>query len=546
MCSPGDYVLRAEAAGRGAVGSGSEALTPADVARVLSAYQDAKTAAHAIDFEDILLLMVGLIEERPDVADEIRRHYRWFTVDEYQDITPAQEALLAGWVGERDDVCVVGDASQTIYSFAGADPASLGRFLRRWPQATEIRLDRCYRCTPEIVTVANAVLRSGERAASDRPRGAGADGPARGDLLLLRSQRPSGRVPEVVTCADDADEATTVVARIRELLAEGRSPRDVAVLMRTNGASQPLEDALAAAGLPYVLRGGERFFERPEVREALVRLRGQAVSEPAAAAGATGTTGAAAAGAGAAGEPQTLDGPSGPLVAEVVAVLAGMGWEAAGPASEGASRERWESLAGVVALAEEVQAAGGRSVTELVAEFERRAALAHAPTPDGVTLATLHAAKGLEWPCVFVVGCAEGSLPIVYADTDERVAEERRLFYVGVTRARERLVCTYALTRGGSGRAREPSRFLADLRARGGVATTATAAGVVRQGRSVGARERRRRAPSRCRVCGAGLVTAPERTLGRCSSCPGQADEALVDRLRAWRIGVAQERSVPA
>jgi DNA helicase-2/ATP-dependent DNA helicase PcrA len=239
-------------------------------------------------------------------------------------------------------------------------------------------------------------------------------------------------------------------------------------------------------------------------------------------------------------------GPSGPLVAEVVAVLAGMGWEAAGPSSAGASRERWESLAAVVALAEEVQAAGGTSVAGLVAEFERRSGLAHAPTPDGVTLATLHAAKGLEWPCVFVIGCAEGSLPIVYADTDERIAEERRLFYVGVTRARERLVCTYALTRTGAGRAREPSRFLADLRARGGVAATATPAGVVRQGRSVGARERRRRAPSRCRVCGAGLVTAPERTLGRCSSCPGAADEALVDRLRAWRIGVAQERSVPA
>jgi DNA helicase II / ATP-dependent DNA helicase PcrA len=514
MCSPGDYVERAEAAGRPGVGSGSSALGPADVARVLSAYQEVKTAAHAIDFEDVLLLMVGLIDERPDVADEIRKHYRWFTVDEYQDITPAQEALLAGWLGERDDVCVVGDASQTIYSFAGADPQSFGRFLRHWPNATEIRLDRCYRCTPEIVTVANAVIRSGQRAPGR--------GPGHGEPVLLRSQREAGRVPEVVTCADDNDEAATVVGRIRELLAEGRSPRDVAILMRTNAASEPVEAALAEAGIPYVMRGAERFFDRPEVREAMVRLRGQVAS-----------TGEA-----------TL--PSGSLGAETAAVLAGMGWEPAGPASGGASRERWESLAAVVALAEEVQAAGGTTLAELVAEFERRAGLAHAPTPDGVTVATLHAAKGLEWPCVFVIGCAEGSLPIVYADTEERIAEERRLFYVGVTRAKDRLACTWALTRTGSGRSREPSRFLADLRARGGVAATATAAGVVRQGRSTGARERRRRAPSRCRVCGAGLVTAPERTLGRCATCPGQADEALVDRLRAWRIGAATERSVPA
>jgi DNA helicase-2/ATP-dependent DNA helicase PcrA len=514
MCSPGDYVERAELAGRPGVGSGAEALGPADVARVLSAYQEVKSAAHAIDFEDVLLLVVGLIDERPDVADEIRRHYRWFTVDEYQDITPAQEALLAGWLGDRDDVCVVGDASQTIYSFAGADPESFGRFLRRWPNATEIRLDRCYRCTPEIVTVANAVVRSGRRP------------PARelghGEPVLLRSQREAGRVPEVVTCADDTDESATVVARIRELLGEGRSPRDVAILMRTNAASEPVEAALADAGIPYVMRGAERFFDRAEVREAIVRLRGQAAST---------------------GEGSL---PSGSLGAETAAVLASMGWEPVGPASGGASRERWESLAAVVALAEEVQAAGGATLADLVTEFERRAGLSHAPTPDGVTVATLHAAKGLEWPCVFLIGCSEGSLPIVYADTEERIAEERRLFYVGVTRARDRLTCTWALTRTGAGRSREPSRFLADLRARGGVASTATAAGVVRQGRSTGARERRRRAPSRCRVCGAGLVTAPERTLGRCASCPGHADEALVDRLKVWRIGAANERSVPA
>ncbi|HEX6888213.1 MAG TPA: ATP-dependent DNA helicase UvrD2 [Candidatus Nanopelagicales bacterium] len=576
MLSPGDYVARAAAAGRTGVGAGAEAVDLAGIAGVLTAYQEVKAAAHAIDFEDVLLLMVALIGERPDVADQIRRHYRWFTVDEYQDITPAQEALLTGWLGERDDVCVVGDASQTIYSFAGADPQSFTRFLRRWPDATEIRLDRCYRCTPQIVATANAVILAGAkheaRAAAARASGTGSGAgnpvearPAPVEPVLLRAQRGAGAPPDLVTCADDADEAATVVARIRELVADAYAPRDIAILMRTNAASEPIEAALAEAEIPYVMRGAERFFDRAEVREALVRLRGQVAASRAGASAGQGesTRGAdadrpsdagAARGAGAAGQSVLPTGEAaggqaleGPLVAETIAVLAGMGWEAAGPATGGASRERWESLAAVVALAAEVEAAGATTLAELVEAFERRAQLSHAPTPDGVTVATLHAAKGLEWPCVFIVGAAEGSLPIVYADTEERIAEERRLFYVGLTRARDRLVVTWALTRNRSGRHREPSRFLAEMRVRGaGVTAGASAAGLVRQGRSSGARERRRRGPSRCRVCGAALVTAPERTLGRCSSCPGSADEALVDRLRGWRGAAARERSVPA
>jgi DNA helicase-2/ATP-dependent DNA helicase PcrA len=289
------------------------------------------------------------------------------------------------------------------------------------------------------------------------------------------------------------------------------------------------------------MRGVERFFDRAEVREAVVRLRGQAAAS--AVVGRMTQGGADAA----AGDHQlALASGSGPLVAETTAVLAGMGWQPGGPASGGATRERGESLAAVVALAGEVEAAGGSTLAELVEELERRAQMAHAPTPDGVTIATLHAAKGLEWPVVFVVGCTEGNLPIVYADTPARVAEERRLFYVGVTRAKDRLFVTWALTRSGAGRQREPSRFVAEMRARGEVSAGTTAAGVVRQGRSAGARERRRRPPGKCRVCGKGLVTAPERTLGRCSSCPGTADEALVEQLRAWRLATAKERSVPA
>ncbi len=534
LVSAGDYAQAAQAAGRGLVGTGADTVDHAGVARVIAAYQEVKSRANAIDFEDVLLSMIALIGDRPDVADEIRRHYRWFTVDEYQDITPAQERLLAGWIGDRDDVCVVGDANQTIYSFAGADPTALDRFARTWPDATQIVLDRCYRCAPQIVAAANSVIRAGARAGAAR-----IGGPAAGhEPVLLRSQRAAGPAPEVVTCADDADEATTVAARIRELLATGVAARDVAILMRTNAASEPVEVALAEAKVPYVMRGAERFFERSEVREAVTRLRGAAITgagqgaDPAA--GADGLFGQSAE----AGVPA--------LVAETTAVLAGMGWAPGGPSGAGASRERWESLAAVVALAGEVAAAGTTTLGGLVEELERRAGMAHAPTADGVTVATLHAAKGLEWPVVFVIGCAEGSLPIVYADTDERIAEERRLFYVGMTRAADRLVVSWALTRTGAGRHREPSRFLAEMRVRGAPTSSTTQAGVVRAGRSRGAKQRSRRPPGRCRVCGAGLVTAPERTLGRCTTCPGNADEALVDRLRAWRLATAKERGVPA
>ncbi|MGB7983218.1 MAG: ATP-dependent DNA helicase UvrD2, partial [Candidatus Nanopelagicales bacterium] len=537
LVSVGDYPAAAAAAGRTPVGAGSEVIDLPGVAQVMSAYQDVKARAHAIDFEDVLLSMVALLGDRPDVADEVRRHYRWFTVDEYQDITPAQDRLLSAWLGERDDVCVVGDASQTIYSFAGASPDALGQFARRWPNATEVRLDRCYRCSPQIVTAANAVIRAAApRAATDvSGRGSarhGAGGPVGlPAAVLLRSQRPPGPVPEIVGCADDADEAAAVATRIQDLLASGAAARDIAILMRTNAASEPVEAALAEAGIPYVMRGAERFFDRPEVREAVTRMRGHAV-----------------AGGDRRGDvpvEQELPGADvNGLVEQVRAVLAGMGWQSGGPASGGATRERWESLAAVLALAQEVAASGRTTMSELVAEFERRAHLSHAPTADGVTMATLHAAKGLEWDSVFIVGAAEGSLPIIYADTEARIEEERRLFYVGLTRARDRLVVTWAMTR--SNRPRSASRFLADMRARGQVSTQATPSGLVRQGRSGAKKDRRRQPPGRCRVCDAGLVTGAERTLGRCRTCPGSADEHLVEQLRAWRGATAKQRSVPA
>jgi DNA helicase-2/ATP-dependent DNA helicase PcrA len=234
------------------------------------------------------------------------------------------------------------------------------------------------------------------------------------------------------------------------------------------------------------------------------------------------------------------------LVEQTRAVLAGMGWLSTGPASGGATRERWESLAAVLALAEEVAASGRSTMTELVEEFERRAQLSHAPTADGVTITTLHSAKGLEWPVVFIIGAAEGNLPIVYAEASARIEEERRLFYVGVTRAQDRLIITWSLMRPGSARQRQASRFLATLRTRRGAGDPAVTAGLVRQGTSGASKQRARgRSLERCRVCGAGLVTGRERTLGRCLRCPGVPDEQLAADLRQWRKLVAVEHGVP-
>lgn len=532
MLLPAQYAAAALEAGRPELGSGSLTVPHAEVARVLVAYHDLKSRANVLDFEDILLTLIAVIGDRPDVSDQVRSAYQWFTVDEYQDITPVQECLLQAWLGERDDVCIVGDPNQTIYSFAGAAPDSMARFARRWPGALQVRLDRCYRCSPQVVGVANSVSQSGQL------HGAGQAPQPHGWGLTLHSQRSPGPQPEVVTAADDEDEARIVTARIQALLAAGTPAREVAVLMRTNAASQPLEAALAQAGVPFVLRGGEHFFSRAEVREAIVRLRGAAAA--------------------------AREG-SADLAAATAEVLTAMGYDAAGPAGGSAQRERWESLAAVVELARQLQEragptlpssagtgpdsqpARGVGLADLVTELERRAERSLAPSADGVTLASLHSAKGLEWDHVFIIGLVEGNLPISYATTPSRIAEELRLLYVGITRARVGLVLTWALTWGSSARPRTPSRFLSLLR-RQRVLTGLPAVQPPQAPAQVATRtgRKRRGRPGRCRVCGAGLVTGAEVTLGRCRTCPGAADPELLERLREWRAATAAARGVPA
>jgi DNA helicase-2/ATP-dependent DNA helicase PcrA len=491
---PDDYAAAAERAGR-LVAS----LDPPTTARAYSAYEETKRELGWIDMEDVLLCAAAVLAEDGRVAAQVRGQYRWFVVDEFQDVSPIQQRLLDLWLGERDDVCVVGDAAQTIYSFAGATADHLTGFARRYPGARVLSLVRNYRSTPQVVAAANALL-----AAS-----------AGRESLQLRAQRSDGPPVSYSEHADEVSEATAIATEITALHDQGTPWHEIAVLFRINAQSEVFEDALSAAGIPYVVRGVERFFERAEVRQAVTLVRGAA----------------------------RADGdPGGGLVAELTAVLSGMGWSATPPASGGAVRSRWESMQALLGLAAEVAAADpDAGLRTFVEEVDRRSAAQHAPVADGVTLATLHAAKGLEWDAVFLAGVQDGTVPLVYADTPAAVAEERRLLYVGITRARTRLTVSWSSARAPGGRAtRRPSRFLDGLRPADPAAATPA-------GRRPGQPSRRRGSQvARCRVCGRPLQDAAERKLGRCTDCPGDCDEALYERLRAWRLEQATTEHLPA
>jgi DNA helicase-2/ATP-dependent DNA helicase PcrA len=504
LVEPGEYPVAAAKALR------EPPFEPARVAEVFAAYEQLKRRQGVIDFEDMLRAAVWGIEEHPDVAEQIRAQYRHFVVDEYQDVNPLQQRLLDAWLGGRDDLTVVGDASQTIYSFTGASSAYLIDFPRQRPGAVVVRLVRDYRSTPQVVGLANAVIRQA-RGVQARLR------------LELQGQRPPGPEPDLKIFPDEPGEAAAVAKRCAELIAAGTPASEIAVLFRTNAQSESYEKALAEGEVPYVVRGAERFFERPEVRQAMIALRGAVRGMP--------------------GET--------PLVDAVVEALSATGWARHAPPSGGSAREQWEALSALVVLAEEYAAAPAlvplgeagavqRDVTlaAFVAELGRRAEQQHAPTVEGVTLASLHSAKGLEWDAVFLVGLAEGTLPTTYAKTPEQLEEERRLLYVGVTRAREWLWLSYGQARSPGGRPRRPCRFLPQLDRTGG--TERAQPGDSRKA------DRRRSVVVSCRVCGATLLAGADRKLGRCPTCPSDLDEDLYERLRTWRALAAAQQKVPA
>ncbi|GAB2810833.1 ATP-dependent DNA helicase UvrD2 [Actinocorallia aurea] len=488
---PEDYAAAVAKAGR------SPGVDVVDIARLYVMYEELRRERNLLDFEGMLELTAGLLLESPEMRREVHGQYRSFVVDEYQDVNPLQKLLLEAWLGDRRELCVVGDPSQTIYSFTGATPDYLLGFTREYPDAAVVRLVRDYRSTPEVVGLANEVLKNSRQ------------------KLELIAQRPSGPAPAHASYANELDEAEDVARRAARLIESGVPAREIAVLFRINAQSEVFEQAFADAGVPYVLRGAERFFERPAVREAVVRLRGAARS----------------------GGDAELDGLG--LIHQVRAVLAGCGFTERPPEGRGSVREKWESLAALAQLAEDMAMAEPEAgLARFVAELEERAAAQHAPPLEGVTLASLHAAKGLEWDAVFLAGLADGTLPIIYAETPEQIEEERRLLYVGITRAREHLTLSWSAARSPGQRAhRRASRFL------DGIAPGSSTPLPPRVERA--ARAPKARGPQPCRVCGRSLLRAVERKLGRCESCPAEVDEALLEALKEWRAETAKVQKVP-
>jgi DNA helicase-2/ATP-dependent DNA helicase PcrA len=432
-----DYEQRL--ASRGAPGS----LSPEQLLAVIAGYEQLKDERRMLDFEDVLLATAGMIESEPSVAMHVREGYRHFVVDEYQDVSPAQQQLLDLWLGGRRDLCVVGDASQTIYSFAGATPEYLLDFERRFQDATVVRLERNYRSTSAIIGVANRLMR-GRAGALQLQSVADIDG--RPDAAAASVAEPT-----VVVYADELAEARGVATRIRERVDAGVPPETIAVLMRINSQTAILERALEEVAVGSRVRGAARFFDRPEVREAVHALRAAALTI--------------------AGEP---------LFKSVGDVLRSMGWTVQAPDGPGAVRARWESLNAIARLIDDAPA--GTTFREFADELRARAEAQHEPTVSAVTLATLHSAKGLEWDEVFIVGLTEGMLPIAYAKGFDAIDEERRLLYVGITRAKRRLSLSWARASGAHRGEREPSRFLQELGSRTPDAARAAAAAGGRQG----------------------------------------------------------------
>ena len=368
-------------------------VLPEQMVQIYTAYESVKKQELAIDFEDVLLLCAAMLEEEREVRERVQDQYRYFTIDEYQDVSPVQQRLINAWLGKRNDICVVGDPAQTIYSFAGATPVFLNTFTQRFPDAEVIRLSTGYRSTPEITFAANALLRHGSM----------------GQELV--AQNDHGSAPSVVGYADEAAEVTGVLSEITELLTAGTPPHEVAILARTNSQLKSVERAMQKVNLPYQVRSTERFFDRKEVRDFLSEVRKASVIP--------------AEGQGWIDELRTLAQPY--LTGEAI-----------------------DGIAALLHLARELDSDSSfnpKTLRGYLREVEDRVQQNNPPTMPVITLATLHAAKGLEWERVFLIGASDGQLPVADAPLDE----ERRLFYVGITRAKADLHISYK---------RSPSPFL--------------------------------------------------------------------------------------
>jgi DNA helicase-2/ATP-dependent DNA helicase PcrA len=411
---------------------GDRAPIPAELfARVYADYERAKARSGQIDFDDMLVETVRLLETDEAAAALVRSRKTWFSVDEYQDTNLLAERLLALWLGDSQDLAVVGDPDQTIYTFTGATPELLLGFEARHPGARVIGLAENYRSTPQVLELANRLIPSGG------PRGA-----------LLATQA-AGPAPSIRRYPDDEAERAAIVGAIRALLGQGIEGGEIAILVRINAQLPEIEQALTRAGIAFRVRG-QRFFDRREVKEARRLL----ASVPAPGGGDGDGAGARAA-------------SSGPALIGTIRTLfeerLGLGADVEAGGDE--ARERAASLQLLLGIVSDVVGSKpGVSIADVLAELDRREAEESAGSEGGVNLLTYHRAKGLEWDAVFLPALEEGLLPIRQAKEDAAIDEERRLLYVGITRARRHLALSWAARRasapGAKAGARKPSRFL--------------------------------------------------------------------------------------
>ena len=369
------------------------ALNPERFVEFFKSYALLKQKKRVVDWEDAILLTVGMLRNESRMLSHVQQQYRFFTVDEYQDISPLQQALLETWLGERDELCVVGDPRQTIYSFAGATSEFLLGFQDSFPNASVVELDRNYRSSQEIVSLANRIA------------------PA---APLVATRQVSAK-PKLKSYPTTASEARDVAIQIEEFL-KTQNARDIAILARTNAQLVGIEKELQSLGIETQLRGAGRFFRRPEVMQAYSAIRAlktTALEEP--------------------------------LFIEVSKILSALGWS-----SKAEPGPRWEALNWFTTILDDL---GDISLEEYLRELDDWERSGHEPQREAVTLATIHATKGLEWHSVFLIGCNQGIFPIGYAKTESDLAEERRLFYVAVTRAQNFLQISYSEQKG-------PSEFI--------------------------------------------------------------------------------------
>jgi DNA helicase-2/ATP-dependent DNA helicase PcrA len=449
---------------------GHEPPIPADLmARVYREYERGKERRGIVDFEDLLERAIRLFEDDRDAAARFRERIHAFTVDEYQDANLLQQTLLERWLGDRDELCVVGDDYQSIYGFTGATPAYLLAMPERYPSARVVRLEENHRSSPEVLETANRLV----------PRLGGVG-------KVLRATRPAGPAPELRGFADPLAETGHVIDRIRALYRdEGVAFEEMAVLYRVNSNSEDFEEALSRAAIPFQVRGGA-FLSRPAARSVLRRLR-----DP----GATGVAELVARAARAEGMLATPEGAAGLGEQETV---------------------RQADLARLVRMGGEFDAAGeGRTAGAFVEDL--RARFGAETGGRGVNLLTYHRAKGLEFDAVFLPHLEDGEMPFRRSKTDDAVEEERRLLYVGITRARRHLTLTWS-----AGGRTKPSRFLAELRAPSAAA-------------SPDARRPERSAAS---------TGAPGGRPGAAHDLDPDADRAF-QALRAWRLRRARADAVP-